>query len=130
MACLRHFQSEPLSVLVPAAASGPEALAQACSALPQALRSSIEGSTARQSLGKVMGAWAAWAVSLRWMHAAAQALGRGHSAGACPFSPYTCLYTSGMHDVSSLIRLQGSCPRLGRANVSVLYSLQQGDWQH
>ena len=85
MACLQHFQSEPLSVLVPAAASGPEALAQACGALPQALRSGIEGSTARQSLGKVMAAWAAWAVSLRWMHAAAQALGRGHSAGAHPF---------------------------------------------
>ena len=81
VACLRHFQSEPLSVLVPAAAEGPEALAQACERLPAALRNSIAGSTARRSIGRVVTAWRSWAVSIRWLHEAAQALGMGHSAG-------------------------------------------------
>ncbi len=81
VACLRHFQSEPLSALVPAAAEGPEALAQACERLPAALRNSIAGSGARQSIGRVVAAWRTWAVSIRWLHEAAQALGIGHSAG-------------------------------------------------
>ncbi len=81
VACLRHFQSEPLSVLLSATAESPEALAQACDRLPHALRSSIEGSAARQSIGKTVATWRAWAVSIRWLHEAAQALGMGHSAG-------------------------------------------------
>lgn len=81
MACLRHFQAEPLSVLVPAAAERPEALAHACEALPAALRGSIEGRNARKSMGKVVTAWTAWAVSVHWLHEAAQSLGMGHSAG-------------------------------------------------
>ena len=81
VACLRHFQSEPLSALTPAAAEGPEALAQACERLPVALRNSLTGSAARQSVARAAAAWRCWAVSIRWLHAAAQALGMGHSAG-------------------------------------------------
>lgn len=81
VACLRHFQSEPLSALALAASEGPEALAQACERLPAALRNSIAGSGARHSVGRVVSAWRSWAVSIRWLHAAAQALGVGHSAG-------------------------------------------------
>ena len=87
IACLRHFQSEALSVLVPAAVSGPAAVGKACDRLPQALRGSIEGRNARQCAGKLATAWAAWAVSLHWLHDAAQALGMGHSTGVLIISP-------------------------------------------
>ena len=88
IACLRHFQSEALSVLVPAAVSGPAAVGKACDRLPQALRGSIEGRNARQCAGKLASAWAAWAVSLHWLHDAAQALGMGHSTGVLMNTPY------------------------------------------
>ena len=94
VACLRHFQSEPLSVLVPAAAEGPEALAQACERLPAALRNSIAGSTARQSIGGAVSAWRSWTVSIRWLHEAAQALGMGHSAGQQCSSKMQCVTES------------------------------------
>ncbi|CAK0784901.1 hypothetical protein CVIRNUC_008106 [Coccomyxa viridis] len=91
IACLRHFQSEALSVLVPAAVSGPAAVGKACDRLPQALRGSIEGRNARQCASKLASAWAAWAVSLHWLHDAAQALGMGHSTASDGFS-LTSLY--------------------------------------
>ena len=75
VACLRHFQSEPLSALVPAAAEGPEALAQAWERLPPALRNRHHGQRSPPRRWKGCAAWRSWAVSVRWLHEAAQALG-------------------------------------------------------
>lgn len=88
VACMRHFQTEPLSAL--AAKTGTAGLRAAVTALPEALRSRARSGGASSSgaapnlaeeVQRTLRAWSAWAVALRWLNAAARSVGMGHPAG-------------------------------------------------
>ena len=91
VACMAHFQTNPLSALAAAAGQGPAALRAAVAALPEALRgrgrsggASSSGAATPSLAEEVEGtlhAWSAWAVALRWINAAARSVGMGNAAG-------------------------------------------------
>ncbi len=91
VACMRHFQTEPLSALAAAAGNpGAAGIRAAAAALPDTLRGCARSGCASSSgsapdlAGEVQGtlrAWSGWAVALRWVNAAARAVGVGHPAG-------------------------------------------------
>jgi hypothetical protein len=84
VACLRHFQTEPLSALAAAAGKGPAALRAAVDALPERVcRGDHPGSTAslRAEVQAALDLWSGWAAVLHWVNAAARSVNMGHPAG-------------------------------------------------
>jgi len=102
VACLAHFQGEPLACLAPAAAAGPAALRAAAAALPEPLRASAArrlGLAGRgpaalaAAVAEALAARGRWALALAWTHAAARAV--GHRASARPQPPRPCATRGG-----------------------------------
>lgn len=90
VACMTHFQTNPLSALAAAAGRGRAALRAAVAALPEALRghgrsggtsSSGAAPSLAEEVEQTLHAWSAWAVGLCWINAAARAVGMGNAAG-------------------------------------------------
>jgi hypothetical protein len=104
VACLAHFQGEPLAGLAPAAAAGPAALRAAAAALPEPLRASaarrlgLAGrgpATLAAAVAEALAARGRWALALAWTHAAARAV--GHRASARPQLPRPRTTRGGAH---------------------------------
>lgn len=91
VACATHFQTERLSALAAAAGQGNASELLAAAKAAHLRRTNGGGTGASSSAAPaaqlqvgvqtVLEAWSAWAVTLRWIHAAARSLNMGHSAG-------------------------------------------------
>ncbi|CAL8462846.1 g2380 [Coccomyxa elongata] len=131
VACMTHFQTNPLSALAAAAGRGTAALRAAVTALPEALRgqgrsggtfSSGAAPSLAEEVEQTLHAWSAWAVALCWINAAARAVGMGNAAGLDDLSLHK-LYVGASQPGymegagAGLRRLQALCDKLERLSA-------------
>ena len=131
LACMRHFQCEPLSTLAAAAcgAGSPRAaraaLRRACEALPAALlrggfpeagSSGVRGAEA--AVSESLAAWSGWAAALHCVHVAARAVGLGQPAGAYRLFHISMMLLAGCQGTVVCCSCMYHCKLSGYSSIS------------